>query len=298
MTFKTGSIQTSDAGRVEALLARCFPTKEGGSFYDDFPLWRQGGQAAWLEYNDGTHVLGCAGMLPGVWQWPDGGGLLKVVRIGGVATDAEIRGQGVAGRLVEALLVEARKLGAQAAVLWGMESPLYSRLGFAGRGIQLRIPLAQLELEASRSPGQLRLELGWDPSILPLMQRARIWAGGILLTETDAAWLAEHKNTQWARVVGSDGRTVAYGAFGRGMDLGYQLHDWWGEGEALQMILRWARGLDPQAEIMGPGWALEERLGRLPAQLIEETACMILPLGQSVLPAQEADIWFWGLDGV
>lgn len=288
-------------GDVERLLAECFPVPPGGSFFDDFPLWQDSTQAEWLGIvdpkGDGTRVLGCAGRVSGDWHVPGGNRLIKVARIGGVATAPELRGRGLAGGLVEELLARARAEGAEVAVLWGMESNLYARLGFAGRGRQVRIPVRAL-VEPGRAPGIHRLEEGFAPEILPLMMEARSHTGGIRLTPGDAGWIARHRNTRWARVLDGEGRIVAYGAFGRGMDLGYQLHDWGGSGEALDMLLRWALSQDASAEIMGPFWLMKELWGHCDPEALHESACMLLELEPGSIPADDGGLWFWGLDGV
>jgi GNAT superfamily N-acetyltransferase len=278
---------------VEGLLAGCFPVPEGASFFDDFPIWRHRPDAEWLAVESDRSVIACAGVVPGSWSLP-GGRRLRVGRIGGVATHESLRGQGVASLLVEALIDRSRSLGLDAVVLWGTESPLYTRLGFTSRGVQLRAAIAPLLNEASRAPAALRLQEGFD-GILALMQEARTRCGGIALEPSDAAWLSEHRNTHWARVLDASGKPVAYGAFARGIDLGLQLHDWWGDGEALMMLLRWAVSIDPSAEIMGPGSLLSKKLG---GSGFRETACLMLPLRPEVEKIADDDIWFWGLDGV
>jgi hypothetical protein len=82
------------------------------------------------------------------------------------------------------------------------------------------------------------------------------------------------------------------------MDLGLQLHDWGGDPQALRAVFRWARGFDPQAELMGSKWAVSQALGFLPTLRTDEAACMFLSLKEERIPNDEDAIWFWGLDGV
>ena len=294
-------LQRVAASDVEGLLAVCFPVKAGGSFFDDFPIWREGPWVEWFGVTGPEGVVACAGMMTG--QWHTGAHSpkdlpLKIVRIGGVATHPQLRGKGVASVLVEALVERAKQQGGDAVALWGIDSPLYGRLGFQGRGHQVRVPLGPLDLGVERAPGLFRVEEGFRSDLLPLLQKTREWAGGVELGFADLGWLEKHRNTRWVRVLDSQDRLLAYGAFGRGMDLGLQLHDWGGESQALRVVFRWARGLDPQAELMGSKWAVSQALGFLPELLTEESACMLLGLNESRLPPNEDAIWFWGLDGV
>ncbi len=295
-------LQRLGAQDVEGLLAASFPVGPQKSFFDDFPLWREA-SAEWFGVVDGGgRVLACAGMVPGEWWVPGEGSPIKVGRIGGVATDVSLRGQGVASVLVEALIERARVMEHKAVVLWGVESNLYTRLGFKSRGRQLRVPLHLMEPRPSRSPGVLRLEEGFSSRVIPLMRGMRREFGGMQLALSDAHWISQHLNTRWALVFDAKGDCVAYGAFGRGIDLGYQLHDWGGSGEALEMILRWASSLDPGAELMGPASLVTEIFrgegGELPSVASEETACMVLELEPGCVPFDDEKIWFWGLDGV
>lgn len=292
-------LQRLGAHDVEPLLAESFPVEPGKSFFDDFPLWRSP-SAEWFGVVDGAgRVLACAGMVAGEWLVPGESSVIKVGRIGGVATAASLRGQGVASVLVEALIERARVLGLKAAILWGVESNLYKRLGFKGRGRQLRVPLHLMSSAPSRAPGVFRLEEGFSSRVIPLMKGMRREFGGMQLALSDAHWISQHVHTRWALVMNAQGDCVAYGAFGRGIDLGYQLHDWGGSGEALEMILRWASGLDSGAELMGPAALVGGLLNAgIPAVSSEETACMVLELESGTVPLDDEKIWFWGLDGV
>ena len=291
-------LKTVVAREVEPLLSECFPVPEGASFYDDFPAWRDAPGVEWLAALQEDKVVACAGWMPGLWQIPGQSAQIKVARVGGVATHPSLRGQGVGSVLVEACIDRAQRAGREAVVLWGIESPLYDRLGFRGRGHQIRMSLSEVHFDSGRTPGFLRLEEGFDHSILQLMQKSRRQFGGISLTSRDAEWIAEHKNTRWARVFNEKNQMVAYGAFGRGIDLGRQLHDWGGEGPALEIVLRWAKNLMTDAEWMGPAKLIKKICGTLPENHVQEPACLLLELQAGRVPPNDDEIWFWGLDGV
>lgn len=294
-------IQPIDSSRVEALLNSCFQVGEGDSFFDDFPSWTSN-RALWLgAFSEDGHLCAAAGALPGQWMLGADGASITIVRIGGVVTDSRHRGQGLASRLVGLLVEHARGAGAQACVLWGQDSPLYRRLGFLPLGRQMRAPLAGLVSLADRSPAFLRIEEGFSGEVFRAMSESRMRSGGVLLSAGEADEMVLHRHTRWARVLDGQDRLVGYGAFGKGIDLGFQLHEWGGTPEAIRMIGRWALSIHPGAEIMGTPHQLESVFGALPGESVVEPLCLALgfdPSTRELLAARELELWFWGVDGV
>lgn len=75
-----------------------------------------------------------------------GGGELRIVNIGCVATHVSARRRGHAGLLVRALLASASARGADLAVLWAAEPALYRRLGFIEAGVESSFGVSRAQL--------------------------------------------------------------------------------------------------------------------------------------------------------
>lgn len=294
-------LRPADSSQIEELVNASFPVEPGRSFFDDFPAWRSD-RALWLALFDSDHrAVAAAGALPGEWIMDSKGSSMMIVRIGGVVTRESSRGRGLASRIVEVLVENARTAGAQACVLWGQDSPLYRRLGFEPFGRQVRAPLAALLTDYERTPGILRLEEGLSQDILNALNESRIRWGGVRLSASEAQEIHQYQNTRWVRVLDSEGTLCGYGAFGKGIDLGFQLHEWGGTNESIRMVGRWALSLEPRAEIMGTQPQLESVFGELPGESIVEPLCLAKVFHadiQQQLLAREESLWFWGLDGV
>jgi len=290
-----------DPSRIEPLLNECFPVERGRSFFDDFPSWNSE-RALWVSLvgPDGRPAA-AAGALPGEWIIGPDGASITVVRIGGVVTHEAWRGHGLASQLVGTLVEHASSAGARACVLWGQDSSLYRRPGFEPLGRQIRAPLAELASREDRAPAVLRLEEGFTGDVFRAMGDSRRSSGGVALSSAEEEEVLQYRNTRWARVLDSDGALQGYGAFGKGIDLGFQLHEWGGSPEAVRMIARWAYSLDPRAEIMGTQFGLEEIFGELPGESVVESLCLARvfdPEVRTMLAEREDRLWFWGLDGV
>ncbi|MEN9723241.1 MAG: hypothetical protein RJB38_1227 [Pseudomonadota bacterium] len=291
------------SGEVEWLLNQSFPVASGASFYDDFPAW-QSADAEWRALRGaGGELLTAAGCLIGDWNLSPTLPPLRVARIGGVVTSSAHRGKGHAGRLMQEWIELLGARGVRLLVLWGFDSPLYQRLGFQPLGRQVRVPIAKCRANlaaAASSAGFSTLE-GFSPEIFSFMQERRRQGQGVLLSDAEFTVMARHQNTRWLRVLDRNQSVVGYGAFGRGVDLGHQLHEWGGRPEALSLILDWATGISSEAEIMGSYAELSSVLGRLPEEAVIEPVCLARVLDDklfSLLERFEDSLWFWGLDGV
>jgi len=293
--------QPVDPSRIEPLLNECFPVEPGRSFFDDFPAWNSE-RALWVALlgPDGRPAA-AAGALPGEWTLGPDGTAITIVRIGGVVTHESWRGHGLASQLVGTLVEHAASAGARACILWGQDSSLYRRLGFEPLGRQIRAPLGPLVALEERAPAILRLEEGFTSEVFAAMAESRRSRGGIVVSSVEADEVLLYRNTRWARVLDTEGVLRGYGAFGKGIDLGLQLHEWGGSPEAIRLIVRWAHSLDPRAEIMGTQALLEEVFGVLPGESVAEPLCLAKvfdPEVRSLLAEREERLWFWGLDGV
>ncbi|MBU6376767.1 MAG: hypothetical protein KGQ59_12270, partial [Bdellovibrionales bacterium] len=144
-------------------------------------------------------------------------------------------------------------------------------------------------------------EEGFSDEIFQGMNQNRQRYGGVLLSQGELDEIREQKSIHWARVLNSKRELVGYGGFGKGIDLGRQLHEWGGAAEAVQVLARWALSLDSEAEIMGTQTLLEGLFGELPPETLIEPLCLAKifdPELEAYLRSREDHLWFWGIDGV
>lgn len=239
----------SELPQLEALLNEGFAVAAGASFYDDFPVW----DPRFTELDSTTQRLGlfesgrlASATLVRIARLKTPAGIaLPVAIVGGVVTRPESRGRGYASRLVSQACDWAREKGAAFVLLWGSEHALYQRLGFELCGEQIRVPLGELVFQAA--PGaDIAVTAGWTERIFDLVC-AR--PAGLALGPQDRRWFSRHKNTRWYFTGSSDAPT-AYAALGRGIDLKDLVHEWGGEPNALQALLRHLREQHPEASIL------------------------------------------------
>jgi GNAT superfamily N-acetyltransferase len=295
-------------------------------FLDDFPIWDE-------QLGPGDERL----VRIGVWEGPElvtstgvrlaemrvPAGSMKVALIGAVATAESHRGRGLASRTVSLACEWARERGAVMALLWGSETALYERLGFELCGMQVRAPLAELDLGPKPDFSQLILGRGWIGSLMGCL---RMRGSGLRVSESDERWLEAHRNVQWYWL-GDPEAPQAYAAVGRGIDLVGMVHEWGGESpEALKTLLHLVRMENPDAQLLSsPGLLGAWGLGTPRAEV--EFLCMaraldvsklvaahgiVLPAGDPLLtmenpavcrllfgPSEGAQpLWIWGLDAV
>lgn len=251
--------------QLESLLNRSFPVAEGGSFYDDFPVWDH------RSYSDprsqspqGSQSLQNPMVQIGVFRnkklastasvriadLKARGGQVRVALIGAVATDSAWRGHGLASKTVALATQWAQERGAALAVLWGSEHSLYQRMGFELCGEQVRVPLAAAFAKLKIDPhslGSTPMGRGWKPELFDILKKR---PGGLALRASDERWISAHKNVQW--YWNGEGSTPrAYAAIGRGMDLHGLVHEWGGEKKALMELLAQISVEHPEASLLG-----------------------------------------------
>lgn len=155
---------------------------------------------------------------------------LRACGIGLVTTDPRFRGRGLASRLVQACLLDARAAGAELALLFGEPRELYRRLGFvpAGRERLCSIhpdPAARVHVRVGRGGDALRLAHLLERQPLRVERSAAEFAAQLQVRETGLF------------VLERTGEPRAYCVVGRGRDLGGVIHEWAGEPEALARLL-------------------------------------------------------------
>ena len=314
---------TSAHEQFSKLLDRSFGVKEGAHYLDDFPIWNErlfSGPSRALRVGiwEGTELASCAGVRLAKLKVPRG--TVSVALIGAVATAERFRGRGFASRLVNTAVQWAQERGAAAAILWGSEEELYSKLGFELCGMQVRAPLAKLDLSTPRDFSSITLGRGWIPSLMEVLKNRK---AGLQIEDTDDSWLSAHRNVEWYWL-GEPSRPKAYAAIDRGIDLKGIIHEWGGDdANSIKTLLSLVQMERPDAVLLSHPQALTEyKLGQPMFEI--EYLCMARPLNplalltsyglsdqipQDVLdslgartifgPSEDAlPLWLWGLDAV
>lgn len=274
--------------RFSALLTAAFPVPEGSTFLDDFPIWKgTHGDLNLQRYvaKVGDRWASVAGVRYARLKLADQR-IIPVGLIGAVATSAEFRGRGYASGLVERICLDADQRGVRLLLLWGSEHEMYGRLGFKLSGTQARTPLALLPSRQIT----MRAGKGWTPEIL---KRMKMRNGGVVLADSDARWIADHRNVEWRWISHASGLVLAYLAYGRGIDMTGLIHEWGGDSPALEELFSFALQEWPQAELLGEPRELKKR-GWIFDQTIHENLCLARWRGEGSIP----EFWIWGLDAV
>jgi predicted N-acetyltransferase YhbS len=218
--------------------------KEEGSVARDFPqLYNSlNSKRLWAAY-EGAKFVAHAGFYPTIMRvetLP-----LPVAGIGGVYTEPEFQGQGVASELVKKCAMQAAKEGAALAFLWSDKHEFYAKLGFYLSGRQWTLSFALEHAAKLRARG---LELGLraeDVSVVEgdlsdefLMESRTLLSElplGISRTmEEHATYLRSGACRVIGAWIGKD--LVAYFVLGKGKDLQGYVHEWAGEEAALHHL--------------------------------------------------------------
>ena len=273
----------------ERLLNDAFGVPSGRTFFDDFPVWDEQNGAEILRLGlrsqDGALAACSAMRFAHLWN---GGQTRKVALIGCVASSQFHRGKGLATQVVHELLGRARRNGAAAAILFGTEEGLYSRLGFQPTGDQVRVPLLDLNLEAPAEGSPVGVE--WVDSLFTLLQNRK---SGLQLQASDRMWMQAHRHNTWWWW-GLPTQPQAYACVDRGIDLGGFVHEWGGDPVALKKLLGFLVQIRPELTLLGNPFHLGQA-GLLPPGTELEPMCLTLPLQPDF--EWHGDTWLWGLDG-
>jgi predicted N-acetyltransferase YhbS len=222
--------------------------------------------------------------------------------IGLVATAPEQRGRGLAQRVVEECVGDARRAGAELALMFGELTPLYARLGFARAG---RERITRLERgPAARDARIARGRPADAPRLLPLLERHALRAER---SAADFERVLGVPETHLWLLSGASG-PLAYCVEGKGRDLRGVVHEWAGESEAVSALLRGVAAEAGQAlwvlspESIDPPLAGDHAFGALalfrilaPERLGTGDAALLL--GDERRPAR-LPVYLWGLDSV
>lgn len=250
------------------LLDRTFPVVPGGTYFEDFPVWKYGSADQLVRYGmpgPKGELQSCAAGRFCFLRTPMGG-MIPIGLIGAVATHPDARNQGLASQTVRAVADELGQRGAAAVFLWGSEHTMYQRLGFELCGEQSRIPLSQLDLPSADLAVGLQLErVPFSDDIFELQKRRR---HGLALSNQDRDWMGRHAHTEWWTAK-RGGKVIAFLAYLRGMDMQGIVHEWGGTADALRVLLDKLRRTHPHAELLCNDTLLREAGFRESVQDIE-----------------------------
>jgi GNAT superfamily N-acetyltransferase len=148
---------------VAALLAACFDVDFGGRTF-----FKQRHHLRLLALDPGGMILGHVAVT---WRLVRlGGRLVDVAGLAEVATRPDRRGEGVARRLVEGAVAEARASMASFVLLFGTAG-LYGALGFQPTANRVR----HVAMDGGRTRGVR--EAGGDLDLMALPLRGEAWDG-------------------------------------------------------------------------------------------------------------------------
>ena len=237
----------SSPEQLGRLLDQVFAVPAGMHFLEDFPVWDG-------RVGPGPEQVLRAGAFKGEQLVSSAcvrlarlktaaGNSLAVGIVGGVATDPQFRGRGLASAVVSLGVRWAEERGAALMLLWGSEHSLYRKQGFEPCGSQVRLPLSSFNFDSAAE----QVQEGWRPSLFPQIKSRE---GGLLLEDRDQSWYSAHRNVRWFWI-GDPQRPAAYAALGRGIDLSGMVHEWGGDRLGLMKIFGHIKGLEPQATLLG-----------------------------------------------
>lgn len=218
--------------------------KEERGVAKDFPQLYQASNSKhlWAAFDD-KKLVAHAGFYPAVLKVEGLG--LPVAGIGGVFTTEEKQGQGLATKLIEKCVREAKRGGAALAFLWSDKHEFYGKLGFhlVGRqwtvafepkhapvltamGEKLGIPANALQFTDEKLDGEFLRQSHAYLDVYPL--------GVARSPEEHALYLESGSCRVISAWVGK--QLAAYFVIGKGKDLQNYIHEWAGAEGALHHL--------------------------------------------------------------
>ncbi len=208
----------------------------------DFPQLYQASNSKhlWAAF-EGKELLAHAGFYPSVLKVE--GLSLPVAGIGGVFTKEEKQGQGLASKLVEQCVCEARPGGAARECLWRDKHEFYNKLGFHLVGRQWTVALEPKHAPLLTAMGE---KVGIPPNALKITDEAgsvgdflrqshaylEIYPLGVARSPEEHSLYLESGS---CRVISAwvGKQLAAYFVIGKGKDLQNYIHEWAGAEGAL-----------------------------------------------------------------
>ncbi|MCA8952368.1 MAG: GNAT family N-acetyltransferase [Planctomycetes bacterium] len=219
-------------------------------------------------------------------------GAFDATLLGSVATDPELRGRGLAGRVLAAALADCDARG-RPVLLWAERPELYARHGFVPGRPERCALLARRPLTAAA--GEVRLAEVRDHGAIHALHEQKPWC--VVRTAAETSGLLTTPGLR-AMVSERDGAVVAYACCGKGADLQDHWHEVGGADADVAALLQAAMHHCGQIEavLLVPPYrpGLCDALGR---SVVDEF-CVEGPMTRSASGGALPACWIDGLDSV
>ncbi len=239
--------------QVIDLVSKAFKYPDGEKISRDFPLFFSEKNAEHLyaifeDTGTGRELASHAGTIQSnLFSESDS---IRVGGIGGVTTVDEYQGKGYAKSVIESCLDDLKQGGCDLAFLWSGEHDFFRKFGFELVGAQWSIavpPDSGSKIEAELQKQFAENEQA-DFGKIEVLEGARhvyeeglkLYTSHSLRLERDEAEFKALVSSGGCRVLSAHlkGELIAYGVFGKGIDLSGHLHEWAGSELGLIAILK------------------------------------------------------------
>ena len=294
MTAITGTIRPvtpSELSDTTRSLSEWMKTSSDYTLQQTFPqVYRPDGEANLFGLFDDGRILSHAAVEKVHLIGPQGA--FRAGLIGAVATDPEVRGRGLASRLLADVISWCRSQSLDAAILWSGQRSFYERLGFRPAGRQEEALIRTQP--GSPAPGIRPAGLGDIVSILELHD-AKPYR-----VERDLHNMALLLSVpgMWTMVLERNADIVAYACYGKGADFSNWWHEMGGTDHDVGTLLCGAMKSmgHEQAMVLLPPYRTRLK-GFLGSSLISARECYCA-LRLDLTPAGRRNFFVDGLDSI
>lgn len=294
------TLNDSQLAEVISITSYALGGKSLDDFAIDFPVWKRVGldeprgifRFAAVENN---RVLGGA-FLRTAKIWINDGHTLPVAIVGGVAVDPSVRGRGIGGKILTAVMAQVDSLRIPLTVLWGIPSRLYENFGFSPLPGQIEVLLDESPKKDSLPKENVTGLTGeWISGYhFDIFQKRLSVREGLALQNADISWYSLHSRVQWWRYL-EKGQMKAYFGTGRGIDLAGIVHEWWVEKRECLPAYLVELQKKTQAHALISSARHKSFFSEKGYPVNEQTLCLARVSGPLAVK-DLSSIWFWGLD--
>ena len=294
MTAITGTIRPvapSELPDTAKSLSEWMKTSSDYTLQQTFPqVYRTDGQANLFGLFDDNRLLSHVAVEKVRLISPQGA--FRAGLIGAVATDPEVRGRGLASRLLAEVVSQCRTQGLDAAILWSEERSFYERLGFRPAGRQEEVLIRTQP--GSPIPGIRDAGLS---DIIPILELHSAKSYRVERDLHDMALLLSVPGMR-TMVLEHDAEIVAYACYGKGVDFPNWWHEMGGTDHDVGTLLRGAMESTghEQAMVLLPPYRTGLK-GFLGTSLVSARECYCA-LRLELTPAGRRDFFVDGLDSI